>query len=231
MKILSLDTSGSSISVSLLEDKKILGEFFLNSGFLHSKIIFSIVKKLIDITSIKIKDIDFLAVCMGPGSFTGIRIGTSFMDGIAFSLNKPCVRVSSLVGLAYSAYNEVHMKNEDEVIYSCMNANCNEIYFASYSFFLGKMHIKLEDTVMNLNKVIKIIKNEKKNITFVGSASKLCYDLSGDIKSKMGDTTLKSSNIGVAALDKFLSGTYSSREFNYLKKSKAESGLCKENIL
>ena len=102
MKILSLDTSNRSTSVSILEDKKSIGKIFLNCGLIHSKVIPEIVKDLLNISSFDIKNIDLLAVCTGPGSFTGIRIGITIAKIYAWSLNIDITTISSIEAMMLS---------------------------------------------------------------------------------------------------------------------------------
>lgn len=219
MKILSLDTSNRSTSVSILEDKKSIGKIFLNCGLIHSKVIPDIVKDLLDISSFDIKNIDLLAVCNGPGSFTGIRIGLAFMKGISLSIKKPCIGVSSLESLAYS------VPIDDEVIYSCIHANNDEIYFNSYEMINSNLTKKDEDKFIKFSDLTDLVKKEKKNIIFVGNASKTCYNLSSEYlscDSKFYEKEVDSDFVGQAALDHFCSNDYS-LSANYLKKTRAEN--------
>ena len=173
MRILSIDTSNKSSSVSILENDNIIGEIFLNCGLVHSKTIYNTVKYLMELTSSNMNQIDLISVCTGPGSYTGIRIGTSLVKGLSFSLNKPCIGISSLLTLAHS----IELDTND-VIYSCIKANKEEIYFNSYDFCKETSELKqrFDDSFVSFEELSEIIKNEKKRIIFVGNASELCYN-------------------------------------------------------
>lgn len=220
MKIFALDTSNESTSVSVLEDEKVLGTIFLNSGLIHSRIISQVVEKLFNLLSLKMKNIDLLSVCTGPGSFTGIRIGLSFMKGISLALNIPCIGVSSLEALAHS----VESVKNDEVIYSCIKANQDEIYFNSYELENNVLVNRNEDTFINIDNISNFVEKEKKNVIIVGNASKTCYNLCSQFAnmSKFYFRNINSDFIGKAGLDHFLRKNFSLKA-NYLKKTRAEA--------
>lgn len=220
MKIFSLDTSNDSTSVSVLEDKKVLGNIFLNSGLIHSRIISQIVEKLFNLLSLKMKNIDLLTVCNGPGSFTGIRIGLSFMKGISLALNIPCVGVSSLESLAYSVAEYI---DKDSVIYSCIKANKDEIYFNSYFLDNGILISTREDTFISFDDIPDFVKKERKKVVFVGNASQICYNHCSGVPgvSIFHVKEINSDYVGLAGLKQFLEKDFVLKA-NYLKKTRAE---------
>lgn len=204
MKILSVDTSNISSSVSILENEKNLGEIFLNCGLVHSKTIFRTIKYLIDLMPFDIKDIDLFSVCTGPGSYTGIRIGLSIVKGMQLVSKKPCVGISSLLSLAYSVKN----LEESEVVYSCIKANKDEIYFNAYDY---KMNEKFNDNFVNLDQLIKIVKSETKKIIFVGNVASECYNRLRNIyefDAEVYDSDVHAFYIGKASCEMFLKGSF-----------------------
>ena len=224
MKILSIDTSGKSNSVSILDDQKVLGKIFLNCRLLHSQVIFKSLENLMSLTSTKFEDIDLFAVCNGPGSFTGIRIGLSLIKGISLVHNKPCIGVSSLLSLAYSCELD-----EDTVIYSCIEANKEEIYFNSYESINGDFwKPKFEDRFIRFSELKDIVKNEDKKIIFVGNIAELCYNLNirfCKFAPRFYTKEVDSDFVGQAAYRKFLNeeeGSTSLLTANYLKKFKVK---------
>ncbi len=100
MKILAWDTSTPYPSVALLEDGELLGEVNLNIGLFHSSHLLPSVDYLLRLLSLDRKEVDLLAATIGPGSFTGIRVGLSMAKALCFSLRKPFVPVISLDALA-----------------------------------------------------------------------------------------------------------------------------------
>ena len=222
MKILSIDTSGKSNSVSILDGQKVLGKIFLNCRLLHSQVIFKSLENLMSLTSKKFEDIDLFAVCNGPGSFTGIRIGLSLVKGISLVYNKPCIGVSSLLSLAYSCELD-----ESTVIYSCIEANKEEIYFNSYENINGDFwKPRFEDRFIRFEELKDIVKNEDKKIIFVGNIAELCYNLSVrfcKFAPRFYTKEVDSDFVGQAAYRKFLNdeeGLANLLTANYLKKFK-----------
>lgn len=100
MKILALDTSTRAGSVAITDDDAVLAESVLNIDVTHSETLLSSLKNMLDETKLGMNDIDLLALTLGPGSFTGIRIGVSTVKGFALALGKPIAGVSTLETLA-----------------------------------------------------------------------------------------------------------------------------------
>jgi len=96
MKILAVETATLAGSVALCEDDQLLGEITLELPRKHSERLVPSIEFLLDQHQLKPQELDGLAVDIGPGSFTGLRVGLATMKGLAFSLNKPLVGVDSL---------------------------------------------------------------------------------------------------------------------------------------
>ena len=101
MKILALDSSAVSASAAVLDDDKVLGEFFINTKQTHSQTLMPMVQQVLTQTKTSLEEMDLFAVSAGPGSFTGVRIGVACVKGMAFAQNKPCIGVSTLEAMAY----------------------------------------------------------------------------------------------------------------------------------
>jgi len=103
MNILALDTSGVTASVALLQGETVLAELFLNLGRNHSEILLPSIDHLLIATGLELRAIDVFACTVGPGSFTGIRIGVSTVKGLALAVDRPIVGLSALEVLAMNA--------------------------------------------------------------------------------------------------------------------------------
>ena len=125
MKILAIDTSTKAGSVCLLNNKEIIGELYFNLEKTHSERILPIIDHLLKFSETNINEIDIFVSGIGPGSFTGIRIGLSIAKGLSFALKKPLIGVSSLDALA----NDVYV--EDEFI-SIIEGRNNEFFYAVF---------------------------------------------------------------------------------------------------
>lgn len=170
MKILALDSSATAASVALLEDNFVLGEFFVNTKYTHSQTLVPMIENLLDVTCVDIKDIDLFSVNVGPGSFTGIRIGVSAVKGMALALGKPCAPVSTLLSLAYN------LKNYEGIICACMDARCNQVYNALFKASGGKIKRLTDDRAILIDDLEQELKEVSNKIILVGDGAILCYN-------------------------------------------------------
>ena len=125
MKILAIDTSTKAGSVCLLNNDEIIGELYFNLEKTHSERILPIIDYLLKFSKTDINEIDLFVSGIGPGSFTGIRIGLSIAKGFSFALKKPLIGVSSLDALA----NDVYVKDE---FISIIEGRNNEFFYAIF---------------------------------------------------------------------------------------------------
>lgn len=102
MKILAIDSSAVCGSAAVCDGKKRLSESFINTTHTHSETLLPMVESALERAELTVDDIDMFACTVGPGSFTGVRIGVSLIKGLAFGKGKPCVGVSTLEAAAFS---------------------------------------------------------------------------------------------------------------------------------
>lgn len=125
MNILAIDTSTKDLNITLNLTGRISGLFLKDCQLTHSEILMKNLDALLKKENIKLLDFDFFACCIGPGSFTGIRIGVTTIRAFAQIFNKPVIAVNSCEMYAYNEYDKNH-------IISCVNAMQNKIYYAVY---------------------------------------------------------------------------------------------------
>ena len=106
LKILCIDTSSKLCSVAILENTTLINKLELDNGLTHSETLMPLIKELLEKNNLSLKDINLLVSDIGPGSFTGIRIGVATCKAFSDSLNIPCVGISSLEVLAYNSKND-----------------------------------------------------------------------------------------------------------------------------
>ena len=128
MKILAIDTSGQTASAALIEDEKLIGEFTQNDKLTHSQTILPMVAEICEKTNTDPKDVDYIACAVGPGSFTGLRIGAATAKGLCLGLNKPLLAVPTLDALAY------HMFMTDAIVCPIMDARRQQVYACFYEW-------------------------------------------------------------------------------------------------
>jgi len=179
MKILSLDTSSKFLSIAVCEDNKVLGEFHKEVGRKHSSCVIEYVSKILNKFSIDIKDIDLFVVNLGPGSFTGLRIGITAIKTASSITNKPVVGVPSLDVIA-SGIND-----NSKIKCVILDARRGNIYTGIYKDSYNKPIAR--DLFNNIDDVLGYISED---VVFVGDGIDLYKD---DIKKKV--------NVGVEFLD------------------------------
>jgi tRNA threonylcarbamoyladenosine biosynthesis protein TsaB len=131
MLILAFDTSSKTASVAVLNDNIILYDVIVNVGLNHSKVLLPAIEQACIQTKTRIAEIDLFACTMGPGSFTGLRIGASTIKGFMLATGKPAVGVSSLAAIALNA------EKNSKRICSVMDAGRGQVYIAYFTYKEG----------------------------------------------------------------------------------------------
>ena len=128
MKILAIDSSGLVASVAVLEDDVLLASYTVDYKKTHSQTLLPMLDEICRMISLEPSDIDAVAVAAGPGSFTGLRIGSATAKGIALALDCPVIEVPTLAGMAFSLYNAKGL------ICPIMDARRNQVYNGLYEW-------------------------------------------------------------------------------------------------
>lgn len=126
MRILSLECASVSASAALTDDDKLLGESFLATALKHSRTLMPMTEALLSVSETPISSVDLFAVTVGPGSFTGVRIGVAATKGMADAAGKPCFPVSALEAAAYP------FLETSETVCAVMDARCMQVYTALF---------------------------------------------------------------------------------------------------
>lgn len=236
MKILAVDTSSKNCSVAIVEvdeNKNYNIIAFENSDDekTHSQKLMPIVDKVFKEHNLTLKDMDLLACCVGPGSFTGIRIGIATMKAFADVTNIKTVSVTSLESLSYNI-------EEDGIIIPIIDCKNNNVYSAIFSKENNTYKQIGKNISDNIDNAISLYKAnaENKNITFVGDGSILYKDLlTSRLSNKLifSNKNIQSSiSLAKCAYDKYLEGLYGdSNNLSplYLRKSQAERAIDGKN--
>jgi len=185
LKILAVDTSAKAASAAVVEDGKIIAESYINTKITHSQTILPMVKSILEACGQTIEQIDTFAVSVGPGSFTGLRIGISLVKGLAFSTQKKCVPVSTLEALC-------HNVSAIGRICAVMDARCSQVYTATFDFDGEKYTRITEDEAISLVQLEENVKKCKKPVVFVGDGAEMCYN---KLKDTCDNVLLASENV------------------------------------
>ena len=111
-RILCVDTSSFICSVSVFENLSLISSNSTEVEKSHSKLIIQLIDQSLKDANIKINEVDAFAVSMGPGSYTGLRIGVSTIKGLCYSLEKPLISINTLEILSKSAFNHINDHND-----------------------------------------------------------------------------------------------------------------------
>jgi tRNA threonylcarbamoyladenosine biosynthesis protein TsaB len=175
MKILGLESSATSASVSVVENGKVIALTSSNTGLTHSQTLMPMVENTLKKADITINDIDYLAISNGPGSFTGVRIGVSAVKGICDPLNKKCVGVSTLEAIAKP------LENTGVIAVAVMDARCNQVYTATFDCLKGEMKRLTEDEAITIDELTERLKTQEKQVVLIGDGANVCYNKMKDV--------------------------------------------------
>ena len=164
MKILALDTATSSCSVAATDDGTLSAELTIQKNQTHSKHLMELIHSVLEIAGFGVGDLDGLAVTIGPGSFTGLRIGISTVKGLAHALGKPAVGVSTLKALARQCGPTPYL------ICPLLDARKGEVYAATYRFDRDRLVPKTSERAMRPEAVIEGIQSP---CVFIGNGARL----------------------------------------------------------
>ena len=226
MRVLAIDTSSNVATVAVMEDDLLLGEYILNHKKTHSQKIMVMVETLLRDLELTAQDIDVFAAAVGPGSFTGLRIGVATVKALAHAAGKKVVSVGTLEALAYNVPNAEH------IIVPILDARRNNVFAASYIWDDGFKEIgapegiTIEECVESCGDFLDTI--------FVGDGAIAHREY---IVEKLGDRAIfphgavmnpRASSVAAAAMDKAKRGetqSYLEMKPYYIKKSQAEKDL------
>ncbi len=127
MKILGIDTATPILALGIIEEDKVLSEIRFNAGQTHAQVLLLSIDKILKQASLELEDLDGIAISIGPGSFTGLRIGLATAKGLCFASGKPLLTVPTLDGLVY--FN----RSLPYPLVPILDAKKNEVYSAVYN--------------------------------------------------------------------------------------------------
>ena len=128
MRVLAIDSSGLTATVAVVEDTQTVAEYTINYKKTHSQTLLPMSDEGVKMTELDVNTIDAIAVAGGPGSFTGLRIGSATAKGLGLALNKPLIHVPTVDGLAYNVFGC------EDIICPIMDARRNQVYTGIYTF-------------------------------------------------------------------------------------------------
>ena len=162
MKILGIDSSGLVASVAVIEDDLMLAEYTVNYKKTHSQTLLPMLDEIVKMTELDLNTIDAIAVAAGPGSFTGLRIGSATAKGLGFALDKPLISVPTVEGLAYN------LCGTDKIVCPLMDARRNQVYTGVYEFDRNQLITVEDQMAVSIEKIINRLNFLGREVIFLG---------------------------------------------------------------
>lgn len=224
MLILAFETSAKAASVALMEEQKLLGESYQNTGLTHSQTLMVMAEDLLKQCEKTVSDVTAVAVAQGPGSFTGVRIGVAAAKGFAWGGNLPCYGVSTLEAMAET------LGIWQGYVCACMDARRSQVYNALFRVECGKLERVTEDRAIALADLAQELKKLDGPIFLVGDGSSLTYRT---LHEEIGQLVLpkehrmhqRATGVAILGAEKVLAGEPGDANAlspNYLRLSQAE---------
>ena len=163
MKILAIDSSGLVASVAVVEDDRLLGEYTIDYKKTHSQTLLPMIDEVASMTELDLPTIDAIATSAGPGSFTGLRIGSATAKGLGLALEKPLIAVPTVDAIAYALYGVT------ERICPLMDARRNQTYTGLYRFSPdGEFEVIRSQCAVDISDIIDSVNASDEPVIFSG---------------------------------------------------------------
>lgn len=231
MLIFGIDTCCMAATAALVDEKVLLAQTVVNHGKTHSQMMMPQVEEMFKLCGIDPKTVDAFAAAVGPGSFTGVRIGVATAKAMAQAAQKPCIAVSTLEALAYSS------RYFDGIIAPILDARRNQVYNALFDCKKGSATRMTPDRALALSELLEELKELNKDVIFMGDGT-LVFE--NEIREALGvrasfaPKTTRMNLAGAVAelgLEKFKAGetvAYGELVPEYVRLSQAEQDRLKK---
>ena len=225
MRILALDSSGLVASVAIVEEEQTVAEYTVNYKKTHSQTLLPMLDEIVKMTDMDLQSIDAVAVAGGPGSFTGLRIGSATAKGLGLALNKPLIHIPTLEGMAYNLYGS------SAVICPIMDARRKQVYTGIYRFEEGELKVLEDQTAIAVEELIQKLNEMGEEVVFLGDGVPVYADCLREglsipfIFAPANMNRQRASSVGLLGIEYFKQGkTETAREHqpDYLRVSQAE---------
>lgn len=162
MRVLGIDSSGLVASVAIVEEGNLLAEYTVNYKKTHSQTLLPMLDAVVSMLGMDLEGIDAIAVAGGPGSFTGLRIGSATAKGLGLALQKPLVRIPTVDGLAYNLWGC------GDLVCPLMDARREQAYTGLYAFKPEGMEAVVPQCAVGIQEIISRINGIGRPVVFLG---------------------------------------------------------------
>lgn len=166
MKLIAMDSSGLTASVAIVEDERVVAEYSVNHKKTHSQTLLPMLDEISKMAELELDTVDAIAIAKGPGSFTGLRIGSATAKGLGLTLDIPIVEVTTTEGLAFNMYGS------SDLICPLMDARRNQVYTGLYEFVGSDedyhMETILDASALPIEQIIEKVNSLNRRVVFLG---------------------------------------------------------------
>lgn len=162
MKILAIESSSLTASVAIVEDDVMVSEYTMNYKKTHSQTLLPMIDEMCHLTDYQLEEIDAIAVSAGPGSFTGLRIGSATAKGLGLALNKPLIHIPTVEAMAYN------LCFATDYIVPIMDARRNQVYTGIYKGMDGNIEEVEEQCITVIEELLEKVKKLQGKAIFLG---------------------------------------------------------------
>lgn len=236
MKILALESSSLVASAAILENDVIVAEYTMNHKITHSQTLLPMIDEIINMSQTDKKSIDAIAVSGGPGSYTGLRIGSATAKGLGMALNIPLIHVPTIDAMAYNAWGYCGL------VCPIMDARRSQVYTGIFGFEDGEMITVMENTATTIDELLEKIKEiaAGSTVLFIGDGMPVFADrieevLGGVVSYQMAPANMnrqRAASVACLGAQYFAEGkTEAASEHlpEYLRLSQAERELMEKS--
>lgn len=209
MKLIVLDSSGLVASVAIMEDDTLIGEYTINYKKTHSQTLLPMLDEVVNMTETDLESVDAIAIAKGPGSFTGLRIGSATAKGLGLALKKPIVSVPTVEALAYNLYES------NGYICPIMDARRNQVYTGIYQWKDGVFTVVEDQCARSIDETIDAINQLGEHVIFLGDGVPV-------FKDRIKEQATVSVSFAPAHLNRQRAGAVGSLAMEYYRAGKIE---------
>lgn len=210
MKILALDSSGLVASVAVMEDDTMLAEFTMNYKKTHSQTLLPMLDEMAKMIELDLNTVDAIAVAGGPGSFTGLRIGSATAKGLGLALHKPLISIPTVDGLAYN------LCGTEKIVCPLMDARRNQVYTGIYEFEGNTLKVIEPQMAVDISVIAEKLNALGREVVFLGDG----YPV---YEKKLEESMRVPFMAAPAHLSRQRAGALGALAFVYAKEGKLES--------
>ena len=221
MKVLGIDSSGLVASVAIVDDQITIAEYTVNYKKTHSQTLLPMLEEISEMIELDLNSIDAIAVASGPGSFTGLRIGSATAKGLGLALKKPLVAIPTLEAMAFQCYGM------EGIICPILDARRGQVYTGIYQFvkkkvsleeFQYEIEIIQNQTPMQIEELIDVLNKKEMKVIFLGDGIPV-------FEEEIRNSLHVPFNFAPSHLNRQRAASIATLAFRYLERNEMESAM------